>query len=406
MINQRIKSIPGTLQRLPLVTLTIIAINVIVYIVAYREAVGVTDPELSPAHIYGLIPSHLRIGKMVTANFIHLGLVHLVVNMGLLYLFGRDVERAMGKLEYCIFYIGACFAASILHIAIVFATLPQNYADMPVVGASGSVAGVVAIYAVRYHRKVLNFFGLELPALFVILCWLITQLMLGILGLYRDNILGLGLKEVSYWSHLGGFTFGIIAALATNMALQGEREHLISEANRHYDNGNILEATQRYESLLKYDPDNAFAHAELGRLWAILEEEDQSLPYYQMAIELYISQGEEGEALARADEMKRFWPNAIVAAPNRFRFACYLEETGRTEQAIRAFRKLAEEEPGSVEAQMALLKIGQFQLSFQHDPKSAATTLSSFLERYPNSEWRKFAEDVLTRAQSCQPVRA
>lgn len=388
-------------KRLPLLTLGIIAVNVVVYLAVGRnlDSPGYSDIS-SPAQIYGLIPAHLRIGKMLTSNFVHASVWHLAVNMSMLYIFGRDVERAMGKLEYGMFYIGACFSSAILHVAVVFAAFPPVYATVPVVGASGAVAGVVAIYAVRYHRKVLDFFGLQIPALLIIFCWLGTQLLFGILGLYRDSFLGLGLKQVSYWSHLGGFTFGIITALASNMALQGEREHLLSEAKRQYEAGSVLEATQRYEALIKCDPDNAFAHAELGRFWGILEEEDQSLPYYQMAIELYISQGKEADALARAEEMKRFWPKAVIAAQTRFRFASYLEESGHTERAIHAFRRLAEDEPDSVEAEMALLKIGQLQLSFRGDPSAAISTLRGFLQRYPNSEWRGFAEQVMDRAQA------
>jgi membrane associated rhomboid family serine protease len=391
----------GALRRWPLLTLGIIAANVIVYLFTWRDVGwGAYTANVSAIHVYGLIPSNIRVGKMITSCFVHAGFAHLFVNMGMLFIFGRDVERAMGKLEYGMFYIGACLASSVLHAAVVLAALPVYYADQPVVGASGAVAGVVAIYAVRYHRKVFDFFGVAVPALIVILAWLVLQMALGLIGLYRDTFLGLGLKQVSYWSHLGGFTFGLVTALASNMALQGEREHLISEAQRHYDEGSTLEAAHNYEALTRCDPDNAFAHAELGRLWAILEEEDQSLPHYMMAIELYILQGKEGEALVRADEMRRFWPNAPIPTQTRFRFASYLEESGRTQRAINALRRLAEDAPDSVEAEMALLKIGQLQLSFASDPSAAKATLQDFVARYPHSEWRRFAEETLARAQA------
>ncbi|NLN77414.1 MAG: rhomboid family intramembrane serine protease [Armatimonadetes bacterium] len=387
------------IKQWPLLTLGIIGLNIVVYLAIFRD-ITPGYPDIYPSRLYGLVPANLRVGKMLTSNFVHVSVGHLIVNMTVLYLFGRGVERAMGKLEFGLFYIGACFASSITHAAMVLAALPVYYADQPVVGASGAVAGVVGVYAVRYHRKVFNLFGAYIPALLVIAAWLITQLLLAIVGLYRDNLWGIGLKQVSYWSHLGGFGFGLLVALAGNMALKGEREHLIEEATRLYDNGSVLEATQRYESLIKCDPDNAFAHAELGRFWAILEEEDQSLPYYQMAIELYLSQGREAQALACSDEMRRFWPKAVVATPTRFRFASYLEESGYTKRAVRALRKLAEDEPDSIEAEMALLKIGQLQLSYHHDPAAALETAEGFLEKYPESEWRQFAEEVIDRAKS------
>ncbi len=392
-------------RRLPVLTTGIVAANVIIYLIISRDLAATGYPaDLRPVNVYGLNPSHLHSGKMFTSCFVHAGLGHLIINMAMLFLFGRAVERAMGKIEYGLFYIGACYASSLAHAGIVLGAFPPYYASQPVVGASGAVAGVVAIYAVRYHRRILNFFGMQIPALLIILAWLIIQLVLGMVGLYRDSFLGLGLKQVSYWSHLGGFAFGIVVALVSNMALQGEREHLISEARRHYDSGNMLEATHCHEALTRVDPDNAFAHAELGRLWAILEEEDQSLPYYQMAIELYISQGMESEALARAEEMKRFWPKSRIPAQTRFRFALYLEESGETLEALQWFRELARDEPDSVQAEMALLKIARLQLTFERNPAAAEATLQDFIARYPKSEWRRFADLMLTRTR--QPAEA
>ncbi len=385
-------------KHLPLLTLGVVAVNVVVYLIVGRDSTAVGYPaDVSPIHVYGLKPSHLRVGKMFTSCFVHAGIGHLIINMGMLYLFGRAVERAMGKLEYGLFYIGACFASSIAHAAIVLAAFPPYYANQPVVGASGAVAGVVAIYAVRYHRRVLDLLGLRIPALLIILGWLVLQLVLGMVGLYRDSFLGLGLKQVSYWSHLGGFAFGLIVALVSNMALQGEREHLICEAQRHYESGSILEATHCYEALTKVDPDNALAYAELGRLWAILEEEDQSLPYYQTAIELYVSQGMESKALARAEEMMRFWPKSTIVAATRFRFGLFLEESGQTLEALQWFQDLAADEPESVQAEMAMLKIARLRLTFQNNPSAAKAVLVDFLARYPRSEWRRFADLMLAR---------
>jgi TolA-binding protein len=116
-------------------------------------------------------------------------------------------------------------------------------------------------------------------------------------------------------------------------------------------------------------------------------------------VELYISQGKEEQALATADEMRRFWRSSRLSAATRFRLATYLEEAGETERALKAFGQIAEQDPESAEAQMSLLKIGQLQLSAVGDARSAAATLSGFLDRYPASEWRTFAADLLSRAK-------
>lgn len=396
MVDQFKTSLLSRLKNYSIMTISIILINVVVYIVTSRDSIGLETIFSS----YGLIPAKLKAGQLLTSCFFHNGLIgHLLPNMALLYLFGRQLEQAMGKLEYILFYIGACFAGSILHVAIIQAAGTPHDAEIPVVGASGAVAAVAGAYMVRYHRKTFNLGGMEIPALIPIAGWVALQLLFGISGLYGDFLLGINLKYVSYWSHLGGFTFGIVIALLSNMALFGEREYLTAEAQKHYDEGNLLEAAQNYESLLKYDPDNAEAHNELGRIWAILEEEDQSIPYYHCAVEFYIGQGREAEALETAEEMKQFWPDSTLNAATRFRLATYLEETGETEQAVLEFQRIARDEPKSEEAQMSLLKVGQLQLSALRNPQSSIHTLQGFLEKYPQSEWKRFVEETLTRAE-------
>ena len=110
-----------------------------------------------------------------------------------------------------------------------------------------------------------------MPVLLVIMLFALIQLIFAVFGLSRSEFLGFGLRHVAYWSHIGGFIFGIGVALLANMALHGQRDYLIDLAKKEYNAGNTLEATQCYEQLIKYDPDNAEAYAELGRLWAILE---------------------------------------------------------------------------------------------------------------------------------------
>ena len=389
MAKKRSRALVDEFKNLPFATLTIITANVIVYLLTRaRMEDAVMD--------YGLIPSQLRIGKMLTSTFLHDGVVHLSTNMALLYIFGRDIERAMGKLEYVMFYIGACVASSVLHVAIVFAALPPFCETRAIIGASGAVAGVMGIYAVRFHRKSFRFGEIRVPPLLLIMAWLIIQIVLGIRGLYQDAVV---IERIGYWSHLGGFAFGLMIALFTNMALSGEREHLLSEARRHYDDGSLLEAAQNYELLLKYDPENAFAHAELGRLWGILEEQEQSVPCYQAAVEFYLAGGQEEQALVAAEEMRKFWPDAQLSAPTRFRLASYLEEAGYPRRAIQAFQRIVDSDGTCVEAQMSLLKIGQLQLSSLDDPAAAITTLRGLLDRYPDTEWRTFVEQTLARAE-------
>jgi len=396
MINKRLHTTSHWAQQLPLVTLSIIVLNVIVAVLTRNKM------ETVPIE-YGLVPGQLSISRLFTSNFLHDGFVHLTFNMLLLYAFGRDVERVFEKLKYLLFYLGACFAGAIAHTLVVFAALPPYYAVLPVIGASGAVAGVVGLYAVRFHRKTFHFGGMELPALFVIMCWLVFQLVLGVAGLYVDDVYGMSIKLVSWWSHLGGFAFGIAVALIGNQALHGEREYLITKARDDYEQGNLAKAAGEYETLLKYDPDNPVVYAELGRLWGILGEDLHSISYYHTAIELYICHGREQEALAVVDELKEAWPETALSIATQLRLASYLEDTGQTPQAIQAFRQIIEDNPDSAEAQISLLKIGQLQLTVLNDSSAAIITLNELVNRYPNGKCVDSAQQMLAEASGRKP---
>ncbi|MGQ9455100.1 MAG: rhomboid family intramembrane serine protease [Armatimonadota bacterium] len=392
MTNTITDRLLGLAGRVPFVTLGIILMNCLATYLARRDMTFYETYVLS----YGLIPEQFRVGRLLSSTFIHDGYLHLALNMSALYLFGREVERVMGKLEYIMFYVGACFAASLLHVVIVlYAMMPAYYASRPMVGASGAVAGVMGIYAVRFHRRIFRFAGVEISALLIIMTWLLFQLVLGIVGLYRDIFLGIGVKQIGYWSHLGGFGFGIVVALLANMALDGERDYLTTQAKHSESEGNLLEAIQYHETLLRYEPDNANSHAEIARLWAILNEKEESLRHYLTAIELFIVNGKEEKAFPVSEEMIRFWPSAQLSPEMRFRLATYLEESGQPDRAVAEFQQITQQNPDCIEAEMSFLKAGHLQLRALGNPESARSTLEELLERYPNSDWGTYARQLL-----------
>lgn len=380
-------------KEIPWVTLVIIGINVALSITTYLVRGGFEYA----VENYGLIPAQFNldtpeqhIGKLFTAPFFHASFLHLAINMFLLYLFGRDVERVIGRLEYALFYLGACLSASLMHTVVITLTLPQHYEESTVVGASGAVAGLMGLFVVRFYRRVFTFLGTEIPAVLIIMIWFITQMLFGILGLYYSSLMIVSLRNVSYWSHLGGFFFGLLVGSVANIALQGETEHLLDEVNRLHNSGKLLEAAQKCEHILSYNPNNAPARAELGRLWALLEEDDQSIPAYQSAVELFILQGREDDALATYEEMKRFWPQVSLSTSIRYRLACFLEETGQYDQAISAFSKIAETDGGSVEAQMSLIKTVHVLKNHMDDDEGARSAVARFEAAYPDSGWKNF----------------
>ena len=129
----------------------------------------------------------------LTNMFLHEGWLHIILNMWALWIFGDNVEDAMGHIRYAIFYILGGFAATASH-----AFFSQN--DLiPAIGASGAISAVLGAYIVLFPRATITavipiffFFPFEVPALFLIGIWFVMQLVNGIVGL-TDAVGGGGL---------------------------------------------------------------------------------------------------------------------------------------------------------------------------------------------------------------------
>ena len=364
---------------LPYFTISIIIMNFLIFIISFAnfEEIALT---------FGLIPAHLNIGALFTYSFLHDGPGHLFINMAGLYIFGSRAERIWGWLEYAVFCLSAGVFSGLIYILSVHLFFSSQQ-DQVMVGSSGVVFAIMGFCAIRFRYKTVKIKNLKLPVSAGILAILIIQIILALL-----SFINLELRSIAFASHLGGFAFGMAIAIISGKALDSEREYLYQKAEELSMSGSMLEAIQCFETLLKYDPENAQSYAELGKLWAIIDEEKQSIPCYMMAVELYISNGSENKAIEIQKEMAAFWPNVKINSASKFRLAQYLEESGQPEQAMNEFFKLSEDEPQTLEAEMALLKLAQMQSALSQNPIEAKETYKHFIQRYPNSKWKSFAE--------------
>ncbi len=155
---------------------------------------------------YGFIPAHPHLKDVFSSMFLHAGLLHLVGNMYFLYVFGDNVEDRMGRLNYLLAYflsgLGACYLQYIVDPA----------STLPLVGASGAISGVCALYMLMFpwQRMRLQFFFLIFPifsiparAFFVVGIWFLEQYFMAATS---DPSLG----GVAFWAHVGGFLTGIV----------------------------------------------------------------------------------------------------------------------------------------------------------------------------------------------------
>ena len=165
---------------------------------------------------YSIVPSEFFGGlqpltNVVTSMFLHGGWAHLLGNMLYLYIFGDNVEDNLGKVKFLIFYL-ACGIAAMFAQAL---AIPSS--DVPNLGASGAIAGVLAAYLILFPRnrvRVLIFFPftMTVSAWFVLGLWIITQLLSEWTAQFHEASATQG--GIAYVAHIVGFFSGVILTFA------------------------------------------------------------------------------------------------------------------------------------------------------------------------------------------------
>ena len=193
----------------PGVTISLIVLNVLVYLFALMLT---ADGRSAFIYAFGLVPAYFAIANIFTAMFVHGGFVHLAGNMLFLWIFGDNVEDRVGHGRFIVFYLACGVAAALAQ------TMMSPNSLVPMVGASGAIAGVMGAYLVLYpHSRVLMLFPFpvfvfELPAVAFLGVWFLIQFLNGInqLPVFEKNAISGG---VAFWAHVVGFVAGVILIL-------------------------------------------------------------------------------------------------------------------------------------------------------------------------------------------------
>ncbi len=185
----------------PLVNNVIIGTCVVLYLVEVSYSGG----REAFFYRFGIVPAQARPFSLFSYMFLHGGFWHLLSNMWFLYIFGDNVEDRLGPLRYLVFYTGCGLASGLAHLAL------NTGSEIPTVGASGAIAGVMGAYLVLFPQaKVLTMvpllfipFFFEIPAFFLLGIWFVIQLL-------NAASTSAGAGGVAWWAHVGGFIAGIV----------------------------------------------------------------------------------------------------------------------------------------------------------------------------------------------------
>jgi len=199
-------------DRRPIVTWSLIAINILVFLSYFPSMSGNERMLMSFFDQWALIPAETLSGQdshtLVTSMFLHGGWMHLIGNMLFLYIFGDNMEDLLGHLGFLAFYLASGLAAAVGQI------MADPGSSIPMVGASGAIAGVMGGYLLMFPRARIDVLVIIifLIKIFTIPAWLMLGLWFGLQlvnGLAMDAVGG----GVAYWAHAGGFVAGVLLVL-------------------------------------------------------------------------------------------------------------------------------------------------------------------------------------------------
>ena len=198
----------------PLVNNTLIGINAAVFLVTLAKGSAVHELFV----VYGLIPARYTVPEisryfsfgqqafsLISFMFLHGGFLHLLGNMWSLYIFGDNVEDRMGSARYLAFYLLCGLVSGLFHLAL------NPHSQVPTIGASGAIAGVMGAYFILYPQsKILTLipiffipYFIEIPAFVFLGIWFALQF-LSAAGPQAQS------SGVAWWAHIGGFVFGLL----------------------------------------------------------------------------------------------------------------------------------------------------------------------------------------------------
>lgn len=220
------------IETFPFVTILLIIINSFIFMYIYFTAAASPVPTQYLANVYlnyGLVPEKILHGPLnigtyltfITSIFLHGSWTHLIFNMLFLWIFGNNVEDYFGHLHFLIFYLIAGIFASLIQL------LTMGASRVPVIGASGAIAGTMGAYFLLFPRsriRTLVFIFvfitiLEIPAPVYLLIWFISQLFEGL------SSFGFA-SGIAFFAHVGGFVFGLIYAALIGRHVGRKRRYL------------------------------------------------------------------------------------------------------------------------------------------------------------------------------------
>ena len=204
-------------QNVPVVTYTLIGTNVVVFL-SYAVLLGNPPALMAFYNDWALIPARSDAYSYLTSMFLHGGWMHLIGNMLFLWIFGDNLEDEMGPGGFLLFYLASGVGAGLAHVG------SAPFSQVPTVGASGAIAGVMGGYLLLFPKARVDILVfliiiiriLPVPAWVVLAAWFGLQVFNGA-ATASDG------AGVAYWAHAGGFVIGLVLTIPVWLRRGGQK---------------------------------------------------------------------------------------------------------------------------------------------------------------------------------------
>jgi len=392
--------------RVPYVAYSLLAANCLVYVL--QVALGDAMPR-------GFVPAHPSPFTWLAAMFMHGDALHLLGNMLFLWLFGTVTEDVLGPRRFLIFYFAGNMGATALHI-IMGGMYTPDALGVPVVGASGAIAGIMGLSAVCFLRmnvRVWYVLGLLLywragaanvPAPLFLGLWFLWELLEGMLLTSVQAQVGF-CGGIAHWAHVGGFAIGLGGALALGLRKEVIRTDLVESRRSIEDSYDAYAQSGDLEQFVVQHPEDADAWYALGRARDLTGRPEPAREAYQNALALFLREGRSREAFEVCEALGPgggVLPDAVPEAL-LLQFAGMLEDGGRMPEAFALLERLSAS-VGNEQAEMALIRAAEMARThpeLQADPREFYRRL---LDQHPYSSWRGLALERMRDLDAQPPL--
>jgi len=382
-------------RRTPYITYALFAANCLVYFLVELPYWQQGGEGVLP---FGFVPAQPAFSALVRSMFSHGGFMHLAGNMLFLWLFGSVVEDVLGPLLFLAFYFGGQMGATLLDVGMAQAFAPASL-EVPRVGASGAIAGILGLSAVCFGRvrvRVFYLVGLLLvwrggvarvQAWFFLGAWFAYQVLAGAVSTAVGAVGG-----VAYWAHIGGFGAGVVGALVLALPGRIRRLDLLSSLPQ-----GEMDGYQHYADLndmVRHAPEDAEAWLALARSKEAYGFTAEATEAYVRAASLFLEHHDPVRAARAYQAVLHYDPGFAFPPAPQFDLAVGFARAGEYRRALTALDNLLRAYPTSPEAEVSLLRAGELAEKVR-EPAMAAHYYGELLRRYPYSTWRDYVRQKL-----------